>query len=168
MLEEPKKSPFVYVLAAVVGVAVIGIAVWLQRGASVETANTTPATKTPAGFVSAARPTPRAGLTLQTPGVNLTPDETALLATFGVAVARAGEPSIESKLPDLMAILQLHRLDAPPAVASASENNASRQRDRVEGILAASSVFLNARQLEIYRTHLSGQLQAPEARRTSK
>jgi hypothetical protein len=52
---------------------------------------------------------------------------------------------------------------ASEITAAIAEHN-----DRIEGIIAASTAFLNARQLQIYRAQLRDQLQPLEARRGSK
>jgi hypothetical protein len=99
------------------------------------------------------------------PATDTASNERALLAAFEAALTRAGQPPMHA-LADLVAILQLHRTAPLATNATSAEIDAAiaRRKDAIEGILAASSAYLNSAQLQIFRTELNRELQTMEAR----
>lgn len=165
MIEEPKTSPFAYVLGAVLVAGLVAVGYFMYRDSKPTVTSTgaegkgsvviSPTGATPASGQVGGAIAPSAGAITQLPAPN--PDETAVLSGFAVALARAGQPSIERQVADLLAVLQLNRPEPIPLNPTAAQRAAaqSARNDRIEGILMGSSVFLNPRQLEIYRGELN-------------
>jgi hypothetical protein len=173
MIEEPKSSPFAYILGAVLIVGMVAIGFWVKR---------TPGSPASTGGGGAiVSPTPNGGVKVTTPDgapasnvkfvalPSATPEETALLTSFVTALARAGEPPIPEKLGDLLAVLKFTPAEPLPANPTPAQLQAATtaHNDRIEGILIASSVFLTPKQLEIYRGELTRGLRQPSQPRTS-
>jgi hypothetical protein len=159
MIEEPKSSRFAYILGAVLIVGMVAIGYWVKRSPGpaappskqsvLVTPDSVQSGAIPAGNITTLPP-PKA-------------DEAAVLASFATALRTAGQPGIEKQLPDLLAVLQFTPADPLPANPTPAQLQAAAQahKDRIEGILAGSMLFLNEKQLEIYRAELNRVLKAP-------
>jgi hypothetical protein len=151
MLEQPKRSPFVYVFGGLLIAATVGGILWLQRSPPSAAHPAVPA-RPALALAADAQPTP---------------EEASMMTTFAMSLARHREASIQRQLPDLLAVLRLHRVPPLPANPTQADYDAAiaQQKDRIDGILVASSAFLSTRQLELYRVHLSQGLTALEQSR---
>lgn len=93
--------------------------------------------------------------------------ERALVAAFNAALVGAGQPPADQQTPDLLAVLMVSRIEPVPANPTTRDIDAAvaRHKGNNEGILVASSVFLNPAQLAVYRSVLNTEVEAIEALR---